>query len=147
MPKAKQKTDRDNVGERSKRCDNFSSEEIEVLVKEVVARKGVIQEPLSATVTWQKKQSAWQGITEAVNIVSSSMRSLEEVKIKLNNLKSKAKKNYLQRKKAMNMTGGGEEPPKLPLWEELLLDFSLAKNLSTAATLVSTSSTLLPFIC
>ncbi|XP_072172275.1 uncharacterized protein [Diadema setosum] len=90
---------------------------------ELFSRKSVIQGALSASLTWHMKQIAWQNIADTVNLVSTSKRTVEELKTKLNNLKSKAKKNYAQRKRLANATGGGEAPPELPLWEERLLEF------------------------
>ena len=124
MPKSNKKSKgKSSDDSRQKRKDNFTDEEIEVLVKEVVARKGTIQDPISASLTHAMKLAAWNNIADAVNAVSGIHRTVKETRTKLTNLKSKAKKNYHDRKRAMGQTGGGPPPTDLPLWEGLLLDF------------------------
>ena len=79
----------------------------EVLVKEIVARKGTIQDPISASLTRAMKLTAWSNIAEAVSVVSGIRCLMEEIRTMLTNLKSVVKKNY-HRQGAM---------------EKLLLDF------------------------
>ena len=95
----------------------------EVLVKEIVARKGTIQDPISASLTHAMKLTAWSNIAEAVSVVSGIRCLMEEIHTMLTNLKSTVKKKYHDHKGAMEKTGDGPLPSVLPLWEELLLDF------------------------
>ena len=55
--KTKLKSKSNDSGQKSN--DNFTAEETESLVKEVVARKETIQDPISAILTHSMKMTAW----------------------------------------------------------------------------------------
>ena len=48
-----------------KRSNNFSSEKIEVLIAEVIAREDVITKPISGYLTNQMKNNAWARVVSS----------------------------------------------------------------------------------
>nr|XP_054772679.1 uncharacterized protein LOC129280685 [Lytechinus pictus] len=69
------------------------------------------------------KMQAWKNISEAVSYAAGNQRSVEELRVKLSNLKSSVKKAYNHRKRLMGGTGGGPPPAPLEQWQDLLIDF------------------------
>ncbi|XP_063960069.1 uncharacterized protein LOC129280685 [Lytechinus pictus] len=69
------------------------------------------------------KMQAWKNISEAVSYAAGNQRSVEELRVKLSNLKSSVKKAYNHWKRLMGGTGGGPPPAPLEQWQELLIDF------------------------
>ena len=58
---------------------NFSDTEIEVLVGEVETKQKILFGTLNAGVTNQRKKSAWDKVTAAVNAVGSEERAVSEI--------------------------------------------------------------------
>ncbi|XP_041461245.1 uncharacterized protein LOC121412519 [Lytechinus variegatus] len=115
MPKEKSKTNR--------RSENFTQDEIDILIRECISRKGTLCDPISANLTHSMKMQAWNNISEAVSYAAGNQRSVEELRVKLSNLKSTVKKAYNKRKRLMGGTGGGPPPAPLEQWQDLLIDF------------------------
>nr|XP_054765096.1 myb/SANT-like DNA-binding domain-containing protein 4 [Lytechinus pictus] len=106
-----------------KRHDNYSTDEVETLISEVIAREDIIQKQISSSLTNQMKNNAWAMVAEKVSAVAGRVRTPEEVRRKFTVEKSKAKKKAAARKRDSNRTGGGPAPAPIPDWEYKLISF------------------------
>lgn len=93
---------------------DMSGEEIAVLLTEFELQKWIIDCEQRTCDTNKKKIAAWESIANKVNAVSVHPRTVAQLKIKLKNVKSKAKAKHAAIKKSSNVTGGGP-PPKLSM--------------------------------
>ncbi len=66
----------------TKKKNNFTESEIEVLLAEVEVRAGMLFRSLSSGLSHKTKCVAWQCIAQAVNEVGGQQRSLKDVKKK-----------------------------------------------------------------
>ena len=69
----------------SKRADNFTTDEIDKLIKEAVSRKRILNATFS--ITKNVKNAAWEEIAQAVRRVQGKDRSDDNVRKKLSALK------------------------------------------------------------
>ncbi|XP_049341019.1 uncharacterized protein LOC125804964 [Astyanax mexicanus] len=104
--------------ERKAKKRNFGDCEVEVLVSEVEARKDVLFGGLSSGITNKRKFVEWQHVAAAVNNVSSTSRTIAEVKKKWSDLKDDAKKQIALHRKKFTATGGGKATPAPSLFHE-----------------------------
>ncbi|XP_054868348.1 t-SNARE domain-containing protein 1-like [Amphiprion ocellaris] len=111
-----------------KRKGNFSETEIEVLVDEMEARKSILFGGHSSGITNKRKGTEWQQVVTSVNSVSSTERTVAEVKRKWSDLKVEAKKRVTCHRQSMSATGGGRGKP-----EPTPLDSRIASILGTAS--------------
>ncbi|XP_035813267.1 t-SNARE domain-containing protein 1-like [Amphiprion ocellaris] len=114
------------MAEKSK--GNFSETEIEVLVDEVEARKSILFGGHSSGITNKRKGTEWQHVVTSVNSVSSTERTVAEVKKKWSDLKVEAKKRVTCHRQIVSATGGGRGKP-----EPTPLDSRIASILGTAS--------------
>ncbi|XP_037402214.1 myb-related transcription factor, partner of profilin-like [Pygocentrus nattereri] len=96
------------MDEKKTKKRKFGECEVEVLVSEVEARKNVLFGSLSSGVTNKRKFVEWQHVAAAVNSVSSTSRTVAEVKKKWSDLKVDAKKRISLHRKSASATGGGK---------------------------------------
>ena len=74
------------------------------------------------TLTKQDKNNAFQVITNAVNAISTTERKRDQIKHKLQKMKSEARKKQAIMNQNIHKTGGGQGiQVKLKEWEKLLL--------------------------
>lgn len=102
---------------KGKKKRNYTDSEIETIVSEVEARKGILLKSVSTGLSGTAKKDAWDAITKAVNAVSRETRSVNEVKKKWFDLKVDAKKRITDQKRKKE-TGGGQGPPDLSAHDE-----------------------------
>jgi hypothetical protein len=93
----------------SKRSENFTPSEDEVLINEMEARKAKLTGAFSATLSKQSKDREWMAVTAAVNKVSRVVRGVAEVRVRWKNLRFKCKANLGTKMNIpfMKKTGGG----------------------------------------
>uniref|UniRef100_A0AAQ5WZK1 Myb/SANT-like DNA-binding domain-containing protein n=1 Tax=Amphiprion ocellaris TaxID=80972 RepID=A0AAQ5WZK1_AMPOC len=109
-----------------KRKGNFSETKTEVLVDEVKARKSILFGGHSSGITNKRKGTEWQHVVTSVNSVSSTERTVAEVKKKWSDLKVEAKKRVTCQ--SVSATGGDRGKP-----EPTPLDSRIASILGTAS--------------
>lgn len=100
------------------RKKNFSDGEIEVILAEVQLRKSILFSSVSTGVTGTGKSKAWTEVTDAVNSVSSVIRTVQEVKRKWFDIKLDAKKRITTHKLHTTATGGGQGSSQLSAADE-----------------------------
>uniref|UniRef100_A0AAQ6AJ68 Myb/SANT-like DNA-binding domain-containing protein n=1 Tax=Amphiprion ocellaris TaxID=80972 RepID=A0AAQ6AJ68_AMPOC len=111
-----------------KRKRNLSETEIEVLVDEVAARKSILFGGHCSGITNKRKGTEWQHIVTSVNSVSSTERTVAEMKKKWSDLKVEAKKRVACHRQSVSATGGDRGKP-----EPTPLDSRIASILGTAS--------------
>ena len=105
----------------SKKKAQFSNSEVEMLLNEVDHRKSILFGSLSTGVTNKKEQLSWQFVAAAVNEVSSTPRSVSEVKNKWSDIKVDAKKGSLNIAEVSSSLEVGRRCPHHQLWTRGLL--------------------------
>lgn len=103
------------------KAPEMTEEESTVLINEYEARKNILDSDVRTAESGRKKTKAWQEIADAVNAISSYKRTVAQIRIKLKNLKSKAKSNYMSLKRQVNQTGGGPPPKQMSQAEDKLV--------------------------
>ena len=101
--------------EKKQRKAKFNDRELEVLVDNVSIHYKVISAKFSDVLTNRHKTDAWKKITESVNAVGTSARTVEEIRRKRDDLKSRTKKKAGDQKRDLNKTGAGEASEDLDL--------------------------------
>ena len=96
-----------------KRKPNFSAQEIAVITEKFEENQAVLKSKFTNTNTNKMKQSVWEEMTIAVNVVGTAQQSVSEVKEKWTNLQRTAKNKLSKFRKEQRKTGGGP-PPKVP---------------------------------
>ncbi|ROL44255.1 Myb/SANT-like DNA-binding domain-containing protein 4 [Anabarilius grahami] len=104
-----------------KRNKNFTRQELEVLVEEIIARKKVLLGRLDNSISMHNKRHAWERVAEAVSAVANSVWDADGVKKKWADLKSAVKKKGAERSREQKMTGGGSPSIILDAFEEKIL--------------------------
>ena len=94
----------DNSAKRSK---NFSKQELEVLVEEVVSRQRMLMGKLDNVVTADNKKRAWAKVAQSVSAVGETERDAIAIKKKWEDVKSLVKKKAAERARETRKTGGG----------------------------------------
>lgn len=89
-----------------RRRPNFSDEEVFVMIEEVAQQKNILIERTEpTTLNILSKKNAWEEVRKAVNAVSHTNRSLEEVRKKFSDFRSFVKKKCALRNKDIKMRG------------------------------------------
>ena len=107
----------DNSAKRSK---NFSKQELEVLVEEVVSRRKILMGKLDNVVTADNKKRAWAKVAQSVSAVGETERDAIAIKKKMGRRKIPQKK-AAERARETRKTGGGTSSVKLDALEEKIL--------------------------
>nr|CAI5853442.1 unnamed protein product [Callosobruchus analis] len=94
-----------NKGRRI-RGNNFTKEEL-LLVRMVSQFKKVVECKVSDKINNQDKNDAWRKITEYFTADNSCKRITEQLRMKYENLKKKAKKIVADTRTSITGTGGG----------------------------------------
>ncbi|XP_022161484.1 uncharacterized protein LOC111027418 [Myzus persicae] len=89
------------------RCTNFSATEENTLVELAAKYSSVLECKKSDHDVWQSKIAIWMKIQEQFTATTGSLREVQNLKDKYENLKRKAKKTEADRKKEVFKTGGG----------------------------------------
>ncbi|XP_060873307.1 uncharacterized protein LOC132947127 [Metopolophium dirhodum] len=89
------------------RCTNFSATEENTLVELAAKYSNVLECKKSDHDVWQSKIAVWMKIQEQFTATTGSLREVQNLKDKYENLKRKAKKTEADRKKEVFKTGGG----------------------------------------
>ena len=87
----------------------WTAEETEILVENVEKHYRMISSKLSDTVTCEKKKKVWLSITNSVNSCGVCKRSIENVKKKWEDLKSRTKAKGVFVNQEQTGTGGGKK--------------------------------------
>ena len=103
------------------KAPDMNEDELMTLVNEYERRKAIIDCETKTADFAKKRTQAWQEITEAVNACSTFKRTSAQMKIKMKNLKTKAKSRFTSAKRQSSGTGGGPPPKRLSLVEEKLV--------------------------
>ena len=92
-----------------KKCANFTSKALEVLVHEVQGKKDLLFGKLAVTLTAEEKRKAWEEVAGKVNEVGiGEIRTEKAVRKKWSDMASATKKKEAGRRRDLNGTGGGE---------------------------------------
>jgi hypothetical protein len=94
------------LAESRKRRPNFSTNELEVLAREVSESKSLLFSIFSDIITNEKKTKKWVQITAKINSVSSCERSCTEVRKKWSDWSSAIKSKGAKIKQSQQRTGG-----------------------------------------
>ena len=101
----------------------FTERELSVLVDEIEGNYQIISAKFTDAVTNDKKNKVWIAITNNVNAVSCVQRTVDEIRRKWDDLKSRTKKKANDVKKDRQKTGGGErEEPDLTEFEQRVIN-------------------------
>ena len=89
------------------RRPNFTRGEVLCIIHEVKKRLPIISGKLDfkSGITHQRKDEAWQEITDAVNIISSVPRTMHEVRLKYKDMRTQCKSKYAKHVRHMGGTG------------------------------------------
>ena len=83
-----------DASKKQQRKNNFSTDEIRVLIEEYDVKRDIFEGKYSNTLTNIKKKSAWQEVTSKVKALGVDSTTVEEIKIKWKNLCSSAKGSF-----------------------------------------------------
>lgn len=84
---------------------NFSDDELRTLIEECIKHKSSLFGKHSSTQTAKDKSTAWAQVTEAVNSVSHTVRTTEEIRRKFSDFKSVTKNKEAKRRREAQKTG------------------------------------------
>lgn len=99
----------DADGHAVKRCPNFSSKEVELLVSLVKKYSSVIECKKTDSATWREKEEAWEKLSVDFNSCSGGVvRSAKNLNMKYQNIKKTSKKKFAEEKQELYKTGGGK---------------------------------------
>ncbi|XP_064639555.1 nuclear apoptosis-inducing factor 1-like [Lineus longissimus] len=90
---------------KQKRKANFSETEKRVLLSDVEKYYSIINGKFGDSVTMQRKNETWKKITDHVNAASTCLRTVDEIKKKWEDLKTRTKRKATGIKKTVNETG------------------------------------------
>ncbi|KAJ8909942.1 hypothetical protein NQ315_004008 [Exocentrus adspersus] len=93
--------------DKKARCQNFTKDEIDVLVDLVQEFKHVVECKKTDTVTSSAKDAEWRNIEIKFNAACATGRSAKMLRNKWDSLKKTAKKEYAKYKQNFYRTGGG----------------------------------------
>lgn len=103
------------------KAPDMTDDELMTLVNEYENRKTIIDCEVKTVDFGKKRNKAWEEITEAVNACSTYKRTPAQIKIKMKNLKTRAKSRFTSAKRMSGQTGGGPPPKQLSRVEEKLV--------------------------
>ena len=108
--------------EEKEKKPRFSEKEIEVLVQNIKEKSEILNSKFTDVVSNGKKKESWRNIADAVNSVSFTTRTIEELKKKWDDIKRGTKKRASAIKKDGTKTGGGvlEIPPLTSMEEDVV---------------------------
>ncbi|KAK0133966.1 Myb/SANT-like DNA-binding domain-containing protein 4 [Merluccius polli] len=107
--------------EDAKRSKNFSRQELEVLVEEIITKKKLLLGRFdNITVTAENKKRGWAKVAQTVSAVGFA-RDGPAVKKKWADIKSIVKKKAAERSRELKRTGGGKSSIQLDALEEKIL--------------------------
>jgi len=108
--------------EKKNKKPRFSEREIEILVSMVKEKNDVLFGKFSDVVSNGKKKEAWGNVVNAVNAVSFTVRTMEELKKKWDDMKRGTKKRASAVKNDQMKTGGGRPdiPPLTSIEEDVV---------------------------
>ena len=97
----------------SKRAPKFRQHEIETLVALVCKYKDEIESPYKDLDAKDKRESAWEAVTNGVNAVSACVagRSVDKIKKKWSQLKRDARRRWVTLKQSRSLSGGAPPIP------------------------------------
>lgn len=106
------------------RKPNFTQTELLALVEGVQNQRDIILGKFSDTVSNEKKKREWQTITNSVNAVSNSVRTVDDIRKKWQDWASVVKGKEAKLKRERKKTGGGkiEEKDELSELEERVIE-------------------------
>ena len=100
------------------RSKNFTTTEVSILVDEVTKKRDVLWGPLKGPkLTQFHRDRAWKSVVESVNAVAPVVRSLEEIRRKIRDLKFRTKQKADAFKRVAKEIDGDEND--VPLLSEL----------------------------
>lgn len=99
------------------------------IIHNEVKANPVLERKFSNTCTNQKKQTIWLGITEKVNAVGNTRRTVNEVRDKWRNMCRDAKQKFAEHRRESKRTGGG--PPPTPLSQSVTDIVEMYKDCSS----------------
>ncbi|XP_052237774.1 uncharacterized protein LOC127849088 isoform X2 [Dreissena polymorpha] len=110
-----------NEKKREKRKLNWTKMETEVLAAAYIEQHALINGNFSSTLSGKDKDLAWEKIAEQINALGAEERTVEEIRKKISDTKTKLRKKERQRRLSMKQTGGG---PAITLekWEEKMIE-------------------------
>lgn len=76
----------------SKRSANYTNREIHIIMEEYIRRKNILENNTSSQQSMEQKRKAWVEIAEHVNVISPTKRTYTEVRRKVSDMKSSAKR-------------------------------------------------------
>ncbi|KAJ8951916.1 hypothetical protein NQ317_019592 [Molorchus minor] len=104
------------------RCNNFTANEIEVLLTLVESHKGVVECKKTDAVTNGEKEKEWEKIAIKFNSAVGTGRTSKHLRNKWDAWKKSTKKRYSDKKISLYKTGGGPYTDiKLGNWEDKVL--------------------------
>ncbi|KAG8248475.1 Nuclear apoptosis inducing factor 1 [Homalodisca vitripennis] len=80
----------------SKRAVNYTNREIHIIMEEYIRRKNILENNSSPQQNMEQKRKAWLEIAEHVNVISPTKRTYTEVRRKVSDMKSSAKRKMLR---------------------------------------------------
>ncbi|XP_072377429.1 uncharacterized protein [Diabrotica undecimpunctata] len=89
------------------RSVNFTKEEELLLIEEVSKYKSIIECKTTNKLNWNEKENAWKKIVANFNSKNFHTRTLDQVRAKYDNIKSKARKEVAKLRCYQAGTGGG----------------------------------------
>jgi hypothetical protein len=92
------------------RKPNFTDADAATQVESIESRYDIISSKFSDKLHLVDKKKAWEDVTEAVNVESKVKRTVDEIKKKWDDMKTRTKKKASELKKKRNATGGGDPP-------------------------------------
>ncbi|XP_072384633.1 myb/SANT-like DNA-binding domain-containing protein 3 [Diabrotica undecimpunctata] len=90
-----------------KRCNNFTANEIDVLVSLVEKFKEIVECKKTDTITNNGKEAEWRKIEMQFNSICGTGRTAKMLRSKWDSLKKSIKKEYADYKQQLYKTGGG----------------------------------------
>ena len=86
------------INKKRKRNQNFTKEELELLVELVYKNKDVIENKRTDAVIWKEKEEAWKQIEMEFNSCSLGPRTVEQLKFKYKGMKKDLRKKSARAK-------------------------------------------------
>ncbi|XP_054262917.1 uncharacterized protein LOC128986522 isoform X2 [Macrosteles quadrilineatus] len=105
----------------TKRSAHYTNREIHVIMDEYVRRKNILENNTNPQQNMELKRKAWVEIAEHVNIISPTKRTYTDVRKKVSDMKTSAKRKMLRYLKE-SLVEGNKSPLVKPQIDERLLD-------------------------
>ena len=113
----------ESENEVQNRADDFTEDEMDILIQEVTQRREIINAKFGGNITKLRKQRVWEVIAAVVSAMPGIKRTWKDVQHKLSAMKSVAKKKNGALKRELFKTGGGPAPKPLTQRDVNILDF------------------------